>query len=313
MRLSAVVAAYNEENTIGPMLKSLLAQRLKSGELAEVVVVASGCTDRTHAIVEEVMREDPRVRLIVQNARLGKSAALNAYLRERDPAAEVIVFASADLLIQPGCLELFHRELEDSPEVGMVGARPMPVNPRGPVVGTMVNFLWDLHHEISLIDPKMGEMTAARASLVQVIPDESAVDEASVEAIVARQGYKLRYVPGAVVINRGPDSLREFLSQRRRIAAGHYWLRDTTGYEVATLDSARILRLAMKHLTFSSARTDLTYAFAAGVEAVSRALGYFDYKRNHSHAVWEIARSTKMRIEPVETKSVQRLQKVNHG
>lgn len=302
MRLSAVVAAYNEENSIDPMLRSLLAQKMKSGELVEVVVVASGCTDRTHEVVQQLISEDRRVRLLVQHARLGKASALNAYLRERDPSAEILVFASADLLVQPGCLELFQECLASSPEVGMVGARPVPVNARDSLMGSMVNFLWDLHHEICLVDPKMGEMTAARARLVSSIPENSAVDEASVEAIVARQGFDLKYVPGAVVINRGPDNFGEFISQRRRIAAGHYWLRGTTGYTVSTLDWKRIVRLAARHLTFGDPKKDASYAVAAGIEAFSRALGYFDFKRNHTHEVWEIARSTKTRIEPLALK-----------
>lgn len=308
MRFSAVVAAYNEEQSIGSMLRSLLSQKLKEGELTEVVVVASGCTDRTHEVVHQLAAEDRRVRLIVQDARLGKAAAVNAYLRERDPSADVTVFASADLLVQPGCLELFRLELSNNPRVGQVGARPVPVNERSTLLGKMVHFLWDLHHEVSLIDPKMGEMTAARSSLITEIPETSAVDEASVEAIVVSQGYECRYVPGAVVINRGPDNLREFVLQRRRIAAGHYWLRETTGYSVSTLDSARIVRLAARHMTFATPATDAAYLLAAGIEAVSRGLGYFDFKRHHSHHIWEIARSTKQRIDPVAP-----VRKTGHG
>src|SRR5258705_8381129 len=93
-RVSAVVPAYDEERNIEHMLDSLLAQRSERGELAEVVVVASGCTDGTVTLVECYATRDRRVRLLTQPTRQGKVAALNAYLAERDPAADVLLVAS---------------------------------------------------------------------------------------------------------------------------------------------------------------------------------------------------------------------------
>jgi glycosyltransferase involved in cell wall biosynthesis len=293
MRVSAVVPACNEEKNIRRMLVSLLAQRTPGAELAEVVVVASGCTDATHAQVELVAHGDPRVRLLVQDARLGKVAALNAYLRERDPRADVIVISSADIILQPGCLQLMLDVFAREPRVGMCGARPVPTNPRGTLMGDIVNFLWQLHHEVALEDPKLGEISAVRGHLTGPLPEESPVDEASLEARVVSQGYLLRYVPEAVVANRGPDNLVEFVQQRRRIAAGHYWLRESSGYSVATLNTRRIMRLASRHLTLGQPKTDGAYLAAAALEALSRALGYIDSRRRHSHAVWKMAPSTR--------------------
>jgi glycosyltransferase involved in cell wall biosynthesis len=303
MRLSAVVAAYNEEKSIGGMLRSVLNQRLVHGELSEIVVVASGCTDLTVRRVEEVAREDRRVRVLVQDARLGKASALNAYFRERDPLADVIVMASADVLLQPGCLQLMVECFESDPQIGMCGARPIPTNSRDHLIGRMVGFLWDLHHDVALEAPKLGEVCAMRARLVTSISENTPVDEASLEAVVVQKGYKLAYVPEAVAANRGPSSMSEFISQRRRIAAGHYWLRAETGYSVATLDTRRIIKLAARRLTLSDPRTDASYVVAAAVEALSRGLGYIDYRRKHSHAIWEIAPSTKDVVAPEPPRS----------
>jgi hypothetical protein len=155
----------------------------------------------------------------------------------------------------------------------------------------MVHFMWDLHHEIGLDEPKLGEAVAVRASLIAELPRESPVDEASIEAQIASHGYRLHYVPEAVLANRGPSNLRDFVKQRRRIAAGHYWLRETTGYEVSTLNVGRVVRRALKYPTFTNPVTDFAYVAAAGLEGVSRLLGYFDLKRGHSHAIWSIAES----------------------
>lgn len=291
MRLSVVVPAYNEERNIRRLLESLLAQRLASGALVEVVVVASGCTDATCAEVEAVRARDGRVRLIVQDARLGKAAAINAYLREREASAEVVIISSADILLQPGCLELLVRAFREDPQLGMCGGRPVPTNPRTTLMGRMVGFLWDLHHERALESPKLGELVAVRASLLRPLSVASAVDEASLEACITERGFRLGYVPEAVVTNRGPERLREYFSQRRRIAAGHYWLRDTAGYEVSTLDVRRVARLALGYFTFTDPKVDAAYLAAIGVEAVARGVGYLDARRHHSHAVWSVADS----------------------
>lgn len=296
MRVSVVIPAYNEERNIRRLLGSLLGQRLSTGGLVEIVVVASGCTDGTCAEVEAVRAQDARLRLIVQDARLGKAAAINAYLRERDASADLVVISSADILVQPGCLELLTRAFLAEPDLGMCGGRPVPTNPRTDLLGRMVGFLWDLHHERALEAPKLGELVAVRASLIQPLSVTSAVDEASIEAAVIEQGYRLGYVPEAVITNRGPERLSEYFNQRRRIAAGHYWLRDTSGYEVSTMDVRRVARLALGYFTLTDPKVDAAYLAAIGVEAVARGVGYLDARRNHSHAVWKVADSAHQAI-----------------
>jgi glycosyltransferase involved in cell wall biosynthesis len=86
------VTAHNEERNIRKLLRSLLGQKVEPHVLGEVVVVASGCTDGTTAEVEELAKVDTRLRLIVQDTRLGKASAINAYGRERDQTSCLIVW-----------------------------------------------------------------------------------------------------------------------------------------------------------------------------------------------------------------------------
>ncbi len=60
------IMAYNEEANIGQLLKALLTQRTSAVTLREIVVVASGCTDGTQAIVKAWCSRDSRVRLLDQ-------------------------------------------------------------------------------------------------------------------------------------------------------------------------------------------------------------------------------------------------------
>jgi biofilm PGA synthesis N-glycosyltransferase PgaC len=122
----------------------------------------------------------------------------------------------------------------------MTGARPIPVNRKDTFIGFTVHLMWALHHKIAIQTPKLGELVAFR-NFVREIPKDTAVDEASIEAIMREAGYDLRYVPEAVVNNKGPETVRDFLKQRRRIAAGHKNLTRSQNYTVSTSSSLKIL------------------------------------------------------------------------
>ena len=288
------VMAYNEEANIGRMLEALCQQRLRQVEIAEIIVVASGCEDRTEEIVREFCRRDPRVRLISQPRRQGKASAVNVLLR--NTRQEIIVLANADTVPAPEAVEHLVLPFRD-PDVGMTGGRPVPTNDPRTFMGYAVHLLWTLHHQISLRQPKMGELIAFRNFFYQ-IPHDSAVDEASIEPLIRGQGLQLRYVPEAVVYNRGPETVADFLRQRRRIYAGHVYVRDTLGYRVSTMKGRRILWLLLRD---PGVARDWRYFFwgpaVIGLEVWARLLGMIDYRVwKRKHAVWEVVGSTKQAI-----------------
>jgi len=303
LNASVLVPAYNEERNIGRLLKSLSSQKTPCARVTEIIVVASGCTDKTHERVQEAAAGDPRIRVVVQDVRMGKVSAINAYLRERAADSDLTVICGADLLVQPGCLEALLHPFTLDENVGMTGGRPRPTNPPGSVVGTMVKFVWDLHHERSCERPKMGELVAFRSKLVTKLDEKSAVDEAMIEASVEQQGYSLRYVPDAVVANRGPATLREYFEHRRRIEAGHLWLKETTGYEVSTMDWKSALRLSLKHFRLTDPRHDGALLLAMGVEVAAHGLGRLDLRRNYSHAIWK-SLETSREVHPTDEQNV---------
>jgi biofilm PGA synthesis N-glycosyltransferase PgaC len=295
MLISAAVPVHNEEANIGLLIDTLRDQRLVSGTLVEIVVVASGCSDRTAEIVRErQLRAGVPVRLIEEAQRSGKVAAINTYLQHQTQAVDALLLCSGDLLVAPDALERLARCLHDSPAIGMCGARPMPTNARGTFLGEATNFLWNMHHRVALESPKLGEMVMLRAGIVDSLPPESIVDEANLEQLIRAAGYELAYVPEAIVRNHGPETPREFLRQRRRIAAGHYWLADASGYRVATMNLPRVARLALAELAEMQPEAVICAVGAIALECVARALGFIDFKIDlKKHIVWKVSQTTK--------------------
>jgi len=97
--VSVLMAAYNESRTVDVVLRRLLAVAIP---LREVIVVDDGSTDRTAQIVQRVMAEDPRVRLVRHGANRGKTAAIGRALREA--TGEILIVQDADLEYDPADL-----------------------------------------------------------------------------------------------------------------------------------------------------------------------------------------------------------------
>jgi cellulose synthase/poly-beta-1,6-N-acetylglucosamine synthase-like glycosyltransferase len=280
--------AYNEEPNIGRMLEALVSQRTAKVTLSEIVVVASGCTDRTESIVREWARRDERVRLMVQPRREGKASAINQFLPQA--GEKIVVLCGADLLPDAGAIEELVAPFAD-PEVGMTTGRPVPVNDPGTFMGFAAHMLYDMFHEVNLRGFKTGELIAFR-KIFERIPYHTSVDDASIEPVIRGQGYEVRYVPTAVVHNKGPLTVADFLRQRRRIYAGHLGLHHALGYRVSTFSGWKVLGIFLRNLGWRP-RPFLWGWGVAALEAYGRFLGQRDYKKRRDHSVWEIAKTTK--------------------
>lgn len=282
------IMAHNEEANIGRLLEAVLTQRTKHVVVTEIVVVASGCTDKTEAIVSDWAKRDSRIRLLSQEKRTGKAAAINEYLPQA--REKVLVLCSADLIPEADAIERLVLPFAD-PEVGMTSSRPVPVNDRRRFMGFAAHMLWDLHHKVNLASFKAGEMVACR-KIFERIPYHTAVDEASMEPVIRGQGYRVEYVSTAIVYNKGPETVEDFLRQRRRIYAGHLAVRDTLGYSVSTMSARKIFAILLRNFDFHPRYFLWTWAIV-GLEAYGRLLGIRDYKKRRDHRVWEIATTTK--------------------
>lgn len=282
------VMAHDEEANIGRLLAALTSQRSVVADVREVIVIASGCRDRTEQVVREAAERDRRILLLVEPRRQGKASAVNLFLSHA--REQVLVLCSADLLPGPDTLDQLLEPFAD-PEVGMTTCRPVPVNDPGTFLGFAAHLLWNLHHEMNRRSFKAGEMIAFRKAFQQ-IPYQTSVDEASIEPVIRGQGYRVRYVGSAVVFNKGPETARDFLSQRRRIYAGHLALRHEVGYNVATVSGLRILGLMLRTMDWRPRQFLWSWGVAA-LEVYGRVLGARDYQRKRDHSVWTVARTTK--------------------
>jgi poly-beta-1,6-N-acetyl-D-glucosamine synthase len=292
IRCSIGITAYNEEKNIGALLQALLDQHLHEVEVEEIVVVASACTDRTVSIIEEFGQRDPRIHLIVQERREGKTSAINLFLaRARN---DICVLESGDTLPHEHAVENLVRMFRD-PNVGMVGAQKVAVNTPDHIAGLLSHIRLRMEHELCLEIPRLGEMIAFR-KVFDRIPPDVAMDEAFVEALVVRRGLAVRYAPDAIVYSTGPTTIRDFVRQRRRNHAGHLYLKHKYGYAVSSIQNRRVLRVALKEI-WGLVRLLWVLFLLAILEGWGRFWGWYDFViKQDRHVVWDMAWTQKQDV-----------------
>ncbi len=297
---SVLVPAYNEEQNIAALLRRISAASGVDGWLVDdIILVASGCSDATVERAREVRNsEGLAVRIIEQETREGKAAAINLGLSVAHH--DLIVLVSGDVLPAPGAVTALLHRLED-PTVGVVGARPVPMNSPSTFTGYAAHLLWRLHDAVNRAagdNPKCGELIAFRKRvgdrlIVPAIPMESAVDEVSIQQLAQAAGLRSAYAPDAVVNNWGPGTVHDWFRQRRRIAAGHI-ISKRQGYEPSTMRTGTVLRSILRD---PAARKRPAWVFAVvAMEVIARFYGQWDVARGRGHAVWKVAATTKRAI-----------------
>ncbi len=294
------VMAYNEGENISHLLSALLSQNTKIDDnkniiIKEIIVVSSGSTDDTDKIVGEFAVKYDSVKLIKEPNRNGKSAAINLFIKHA--ISDILIVESGDTIPHSECVKnliqpFYNFSISDYTDIGMTGGQPIPINDKDDFICYTVKLLWKFHHQMALFSPKLGEMIAFR-KIFEKIPEQSAVDEASIEAIIKENKLKCKYIPSAIIYNKGPETLKDFIKQRKRIAIGHLWLKRKHKYSVSSNNIFILINLflfeAIKH-----PKDIFKLIMVAKLECFCRLLGYFDYYIKKSNPfIWDTINSAK--------------------
>lgn len=98
---SVIIAAYNEEATLGAQLEALSQER--SAQPFEILVCDNGSDDGTVAVVQRMTASVPNLRLIDASARRGPGAARN--IGASAARGELLLFCDADDVVEPGWVD----------------------------------------------------------------------------------------------------------------------------------------------------------------------------------------------------------------
>lgn len=284
-KISVGICCFNEEQNVPHILSVMTHESLPD----EIVVIASGCTDRT----VEIARSFSGVTVLEQEKREGKASAINLFLQESK--GDYLILESADTIPLPGAIRKLIEPLEDE-TVGATTGRPKLLNNGDSLIDFTTNLLWDLHHLFNLRVAKLSEAIAFKR-VFRLVPKRTKVDDACIETAIRAQGYRIRYVPDAIFINKGPQTVADFVAQRRRVHLGLRYLKDDVGFVPVTTRAWETLKLLVGRGYLL--RSPVGTVSAMALEAWCRWLARGDYKRGvgRDDGSWEMVGSSKELIE----------------
>ncbi|MDX1632047.1 MAG: glycosyltransferase [Thermoanaerobaculia bacterium] len=198
--LSVVVPVYNERFLVRELLERVLAVEIDGIRDLEVVVVDDGSTDGTREILEELARDEPRMRLFFQDENRGKGAAVRRGIDEA--TGDLVVIQDADLEYDPrDYARLVRPFLEDGADVVygsrfLTGERRRVLYFRHTLGNRLITLLSNLFTDLNLTDVETC-YKMFRAPLLKSIPirsDDFAM-EPEITAKVAKRRFRIFEVP----------------------------------------------------------------------------------------------------------------------
>src|SRR2546421_8551008 len=143
--VSIGICAYNEAQHIPALLDSLEGQTLPTNfALTEILVVASGCTDGTDRIIKERAEVEPRITLVRESARFGKSSAINEILRRY--RGDILVLVNADARLLPGALFGLLQGFDGNHGGDLACGIPSPAPSTNPILDLVESGWWSIHN-----------------------------------------------------------------------------------------------------------------------------------------------------------------------
>lgn len=220
------IATFNEERVILKAIDSVLCQISPKDE---IIVVASGCTDKTIPLVKARAKEDKRVRLITEKERKGKASAINLIIK--NAKSDIIVQTDGDVTLGYCAISRLLKHFKNK-KIGAVTGNPCPLIPKGNIFYDWTLMSYRKIGEIREQEIKnktfnvhlSGYLLAFRKKALKEVPFAKGAVDAWMGKIIKDNGYLLTYEPKARVYVRAPSNIKDFLAQKARVRAGYTYL-----------------------------------------------------------------------------------------
>ena len=221
--VSIIIAAHNEEASIGAKLSNCLSLHYPA-DCLEIIVASDGSTDRTDQIVGEFSASDPRIRMVRNQGRAGKSGVQN--LAANQARGELLFLTDAQTRVPVDVLGLLAGNFAD-PRVGLVSATVQfatgadAVSKGQGLYWRYEYFLRQAESDIGILATGGGAAMMIRRELYSHIPLRYG-DDCILPLDVRLKGYRVLNDPKAVVFDLSPHSVAEELRSRIRMTARNW-------------------------------------------------------------------------------------------
>lgn len=221
MKISVVIPSFNEENSIGECLESLLEQTQKD---IEIIVVDDGSTDGTIKTIENCKLKIKNLMLLRQH-HLGPGPARN--LGAQSSTGKILVFVDSDMTFAPDFIEKLTAPIVAGDTNGTFSKDEYIKNPEN-----IWSKCWTINENWAEgkrhpqnYPTKQKVFRAILKSEFDRVGGFSPTGEYTDDwSLSEKLGYLAENAPGAVFYHKNPESLKEVFSQARWIGKRKYKL-----------------------------------------------------------------------------------------
>jgi cellulose synthase/poly-beta-1,6-N-acetylglucosamine synthase-like glycosyltransferase len=217
--VTIIISAYNEEGALRAKLENTLALVYPANKL-EIIVASDASSDATDEIVREFSAREPRVRLLRQAERRGKSAALNAAVTAA--RGNIVVFSDANAVYEPQAIRELVSAFAD-PQVGYVVGAAHYADSGGKAAAENEGVYWKLELFLKMLESRFdsvvggdGAIYALRRELFRPLKDDDISDFVNPLQVIAA-GYRGVFNPNARCFENAGDTVAHEVKRKRRI------------------------------------------------------------------------------------------------
>lgn len=291
LKISIGIPAYNESANIQALLKSLLQQTGDNFEIAEIIVVSDGSTDKTSAQVLAVRSK--KIKLLAEKTRLGKSTRINQIIRIFK--GNTLFLMDADISIKDKFLlsEIVKSGMIE--KSGLIGITAIPNKPNnfferimmsGNTATYTLGKKWNNGNNYLLFKGCFLVLSRKFAKSVQM-PKEIVNNDAFLYFAAISKGLLPTYIKEAVVYFKSPQNLTDHQLQSGRFRTSRKEMQKYFKFDLSpeynipksVLISAAISCFLANPLYF------LCYVI---INSISK-----NTRNDNVNALWNIASSTK--------------------
>jgi len=169
-------------------------------------------------------------------------------------------------------------------------SKAIPINSTKGLLNKITHLTWKIHDTLSRIQPKGSAIMGFKKRQQLELP-KTTVDE----VYIISKFKKVVYCSNIVYYNKGPNKLREIISQIRRNHSGHKFLFKNTKYKDISLNTYICLNVIKNYILKHPNEVIPIFIFLI-LQIIGRTLGFIDYLFNNNKVLWPIAKSTKKLI-----------------
>lgn len=220
--VTIIIPTFNEQKVIAEKFKNL-GQLSYAHDRLQVIIVDSGSIDMTYEFAKDCAKSAIfNCQVLKQEERLGKANAINFAMQYS--VGEIVIVSDANSLFDSNSINEIIKPFVNR-EIGGAGGRFITVG--SSTAGKGEEFYWSIEHNIRKAESWIysmtnfsGEFNAFRSCFKLKLDERSLTEDLELTIQIIKRGYKVVYVPTAIVYEPAVENNNDLIVQKKRRAVG---------------------------------------------------------------------------------------------